>query len=48
MERVELVVAELAANAVFHGQVGGRGHPAGVVLHAPPGVVRRRGHSWTR
>jgi anti-sigma regulatory factor (Ser/Thr protein kinase) len=39
-ERVELVVAELAANAAFHGQVGGRDFRLALSLDAALGVIR--------
>ncbi|MEO3751821.1 ATP-binding protein [Streptomyces sp. B6B3] len=48
MERVELVVAELAANAVFHGQVGGRDFRLASSSTPPPWGGPRRGHRRAR
>ncbi|MFF7309235.1 ATP-binding protein [Streptomyces sp. NPDC008137] len=39
-ERVEIVVAELAANAVLHGSVPGRSFRLTLVLDASPGLLR--------
>ncbi|MFE3827187.1 ATP-binding protein [Streptomyces sp. NPDC059092] len=39
-ERVEQIVAELAANAVFHGRVQGRDFQLALTLHAAAGTVR--------
>ncbi|MFJ7998638.1 ATP-binding protein [Streptomyces sp. NPDC096310] len=39
-ERVEQIVAELAANAVFHGRVQGRDFQVALTFHAATGTVR--------